>query len=164
MPPAVPSRLLPIYLNDHFAGSMLGVELARRAARENAGTPLGTFLADDLLPELLEDRRSLRDVMTACGVQPSRAKVSAAWVAEKIGRLKLNGETRRYSPLSRLLELEGLEGGIASKRAMWLALADVRASDDRLGGTDFELLARRAESQLERLEPHRIAAAGTALR
>ena len=37
-------RRLDIYLNDHFAGATVGLELARRAARENAGTSLGDFL------------------------------------------------------------------------------------------------------------------------
>ena len=32
--------LLAIYLQDHLAGSTPGVELARRAAAQNAGTPL----------------------------------------------------------------------------------------------------------------------------
>ena len=36
----------------------------------------------------------------------SRAKDGAAWVAEKLGRLKTNGQLTGYSPLSRLVELE----------------------------------------------------------
>ena len=30
-------KYLPIYLNDHYAGSTLGVELAKRAAKNNDG-------------------------------------------------------------------------------------------------------------------------------
>ena len=36
----------------------------------------------------------------------------AGWVAEKAGRLKLNGSLLTYSPLSRLVELEGLSLGV----------------------------------------------------
>ena len=45
------------------------------------------------------------------------------WTGEKLGRLKLNGQLLGYSPLSRLIELEGLMLGIAGKLAMWIALS-----------------------------------------
>jgi hypothetical protein len=155
----MPARYLPIYLNDHLAGATLGVELARRTARENAGSELGLFLADDLLPEIVEDRRTLRELMRALEIRASRPKVAGAWVAEKVGRLKPNGETTRYSPLSRLVELEGLASGIEAKRAMWLALAAIRDRDERLRNFDFDALTERAGSQRDRLERHRLAAA-----
>jgi hypothetical protein len=159
----VPARLLPIYLQDHFAGATFGVELARRAARENRGTDLGTFLADGLLPEIVEDRETLRLLMDRLGLRPSRVKTAAASLSEKAGRLKLNGELLRYSPLSRLIELEGLAAGIEGKHALWLSLHAVRDRDRRLANVDFEGLARRARSQRERLEPFRLAAAIEAL-
>jgi hypothetical protein len=60
-------KLLGIYLNDHLAGSAAGLELARRAARENRGTPLGDFLST-LATELQEDRALLQQVQRALGV------------------------------------------------------------------------------------------------
>jgi hypothetical protein len=160
----VPARLLPIYLNDHLAGATVGVELARRAARENAGSSLGAFLSDALLPEIEEDRETLRSLMNRLGIPQSRPKAALAWAAEKVGRLKLNGEWRRYSPLSRLLELEGLAAGIEGKRAMWVSLERIRDTDARLQELDLGALAERASSQRERLEEHRQAAAVAALR
>lgn len=154
---AVSRRLLSVYLNDHLAGATLGRELVRRIARENAGNRLGVFLSDDLLPEIEQDRQALRRLMNSLDVTPSPAKMTAAWLAEKLGRLKLNGELRRYSPLSRLLELEGLAMGIEGKRALWLALATSNLNE--LDGYDFQALAARAESQRSRLEEHRDAAA-----
>jgi hypothetical protein len=157
-------RLLAIYLNDHLAGATLGVELTLRAARENTGSELGVFLREVLLPEIREDRETLERLMGRLGIARSRAKVAAAWAAEKVGRLKLNGELTRYSPLSRLLELEGLAAGIEGKRALWLALeAAVDSGADDVEGFDFRALAERAESQRERLEKHRLAAASDAL-
>jgi hypothetical protein len=158
----VASRLLPIYLNDHLAGSTVGVELARRCQRENEGSELGSFLRG-LLSEVLEDRSTLLRLMEQLSIPPSRSKTAAAWTAEKLGRLKLNGQIRGYSPLSRLVELEGLATGIEAKRSLWLALAHIRNSDRRLAEFDFDELAERARSQRERLEPHRLAAAATAL-
>jgi hypothetical protein len=158
----VPARYLPIYLNDHLTGATIGVELAKRVRAENEGTELGAFL-DELCLEVAEDREALLSLMRNLGIAPSRGKVAAGWAAEKLGRLKLNGELTRYSPLSRLVELEGLATGIEGKLALWLALQEVRDRDERLRDAPLEELAARARSQRERLEPHRHAAAGTAL-
>jgi hypothetical protein len=156
-------RLLAIYLNDHLAGATLGLELVRRAARENAGSLVGTFLEEELLPEIVQDRETLQRLMRQLGVASARPKIAAAWVAEKLGRLKLNGSLRQYSPLSRLLELEGLAVGIEGKRALWLALDASSAVDASAAGFDFPALAERAASQRSRLEKHRLAAASDAL-
>jgi hypothetical protein len=111
----VPARYLPIYLGDHLFGVIGGVELCRRALRENDGSDLGTFL-QGLLTELREDRDSLVRLIRTLGLAPSLPKAAAAWTAEKLGRLKLNGELTRYSPLSRLVELDGLAAGIEAKK------------------------------------------------
>jgi hypothetical protein len=37
-------KLLGIYLNDHLAGSNVGLELARRALRENRDNAVGRYL------------------------------------------------------------------------------------------------------------------------
>jgi hypothetical protein len=140
----------------------VGVELSRRAQRQNDGTELGAFL-DELHVELAEDRDTLLGVIRALELEPARVKVAAGWVAEKLGRLKLNGQLTGYSPLSRLVELEGLASGINAKLALWLSLAQVRDRDGRLEAFDFDALVARAESQRERLEPFRLAAATGAL-
>jgi hypothetical protein len=153
---------LAIYLNDHLAGATVGVELGRRALRENEGSELGIFLRG-LLAEISEDRATLVQLMERLSIQRSKAKTAAAWTAEKLGRLKLNGQIRGYSPLSRLVELEGLAAGIEGKRSLWLALAQIRDRERRLLEFDLDALAERAQSQRERLELHRLAAAAAAL-
>jgi hypothetical protein len=158
----VPARLLPIYLNDHLAGATIGVELARRTLRENEGTELGSFL-HSLHAEIAEDRETLVRLMRRLGIRPSKPKLGAAWAAEKVGRLKLNGRVTGYSPLSRLLELEGLAAGIEGKQALWLALGELRDRDARFDEIHLADLAERARSQRARLEPHRLAAARDAL-
>jgi hypothetical protein len=154
----VPSRYLAIYLNDHLAGATGGLELARRALRENEARELGEFLRG-LVAEIAEDRETLLDVMKTLGVKPSRLKATAGWLLEKLGRAKSNGHLTSYSPLSPLLEFEGLAAGIEAKRALWLALE--HAAD--VEGFDFASLAERARSQRERLEPFRLTAAAEAL-
>jgi hypothetical protein len=158
----VKARYLAIYLNDHLAGATVGVEVVRRAHRENEGTPLGDFLRE-LGAEIVEDRGRLLRLMDALGVERSTSKVLGAWAAEKLGRLKLNGQLTGYSPLSRLGELEGLSTGIEGKRLMWVVLAELSDRDERLRDFDFAALEERARSQRERLESHRLAAAVDAL-
>ncbi len=154
-------KLLGIYLNDHLAGALAGLELARRAERENRGNPLGDFLAT-LLTELEQDRAVLEQVMRALKVPRDTFKQSAAWLVERLGRLKLNGRIVRYSPLSRLVELEGLCLGSQGRRAMWRALRRLARTERYLASFDFEALVERAEMQWRTLERWRLQAADTA--
>jgi hypothetical protein len=148
---------LATYLNDHLAGSMVGVELARRAAANNRSTPLGRALVQ-LAQDIEEDRSALEDVMRRLEVGKDRLKLAASWGAEKLGRLKLNGELLSYSPLSRLEELEMILLGVEGKLALWRALRHRLGDDPRLRGVDLEGLIQRAQSQARRLERHRLRA------
>ena len=153
---------LRIYLNDHLAGSVAALELARRSLSRNRSSPLGRYLRT-FIAEAEADRRTLEEVMRRVGARPDPLKRAAAWSAEKVGRLKLNGRLLGYSDLSRLEELEGLCLGVEGKRALWRARAKVADGDRRLQGFDFERLARRAQGQRRALEEHRMRAAATAL-
>lgn len=144
-------ELLPIYLNDHLAGSTAGGDLARRTAASNEGTEFGEPLAD-LAAQIDADRRQLIDVMGALEVKENQLKVGAFWLAEKLGRLKLNGRLVGYSPLSRVVELEGLITGVRGKRGLWRALAAAAPNEPRLANFDFAQLTARADEQLEQLD------------
>jgi hypothetical protein len=157
-----PMRQLDIYLSDHLAGATVGVELARRAAKSNRGTPTGEFL-ESLHREISEDRRTLVAVARALEADTSPAKPALAWAAEKAARLKLNGRFRGYSPLSRLIELEGLETGVSGKRSLWQALTRAFSDDARLASFDLDALIARAEHQLDGLREQRLSAARDAL-
>jgi hypothetical protein len=157
----VPARYLPIYLNDHLFGAIGGVELCRRTLSENDTGDLGAFLRE-LLGELQQDRDSLVGLMRTLEIEPSLVKAAGAWTFEKLGRLKLNGELTRYSPLSRLVELEGLAAGIQAKESLWVSLQQLRDQDGRLAAAPLDDLIARARSQRERLEPFRLDAARTA--
>jgi hypothetical protein len=147
------SDLLPIYLNDHLAGSTLGRDLARRAAGSNQGTEFGDFLTD-LAGQIEADRAQLEDVMARLDVKPDPLKIGGAWLAEKLGRLKLNGRLLSYSPLSRVVELEALIAGVHGKRALWRALAIAAPTEPRIADVDFVYLIARADEQIEGLERH----------
>ena len=150
-------RLLGIYLNDQLALGVAGRELARRAASENTGSELGAFLGR-LAREVTEDVDTLEAVMQRLEIPLSRMKRPLALVAERVGRLKPNGQLRGYSPLSRFLELESLALGLDGKKLLWANLRDVGQVADRLVGVDFDALIERAARQREELEPFRVAA------
>ena len=155
---STPERLLEIYLADHLAASTAGVELARRAARSNNAGEIGEFLRR-LSDEIEADRKTLRRLVRELGFDESQAKSAAAWIGEKVGRLKLNGQLRGYSPLSRVLELETLSVGIAGKLALWESLQEVPDIGQRLSGFDLEDLAECARRQRAEVEEHRLSAA-----
>lgn len=136
------------------------MELARRLRKSNEdraeyGEPLAEICA-----EIEADRAALEQTMDSLGVSRDPIKPRLAWVVEKLGRLKLNGQLRGYSPLSRLVELEGLCIGITGKMQMWDVLAHTRGAG--VPGLDFEQLAERAARQRVRVqELHRLAATET---
>jgi len=154
------SKYLPIYLNDHLTASTFALELAGRAARENRGSELGDFLAD-LRLDIERDRRTLEEIMASLGVGKDPLKRPLGWIAEKLGRLKLNGELLHHSPLSRTVELEVLSLGIEGKRLLWLALAQTHG--DQIGATRLTQLVARAEEQRAGVERHRLETARHAL-
>jgi hypothetical protein len=154
--------LLAIYLNDHLAGATVGAELARRAAGSNSGSAYGQFL-DELVTEIRSDRESLLEIMRSLGVRVDRVKISAAWAAEKLGRLKLNGQLFGYSPLSRLVELEALTLGVTGKLSLWRALDQIEAERPDLSKDKLQTLIARAQRQLESLEEQRRNAVADAL-
>jgi hypothetical protein len=151
---------LAIYLGDHYAASVAAANLARRAAQSNRGTRYGDVLAA-LAAEIEEDRQSLRLIMQRLGIRPDRAKAAVAWGAEKLGRLKFNGQLTGYSPLSRLEELEILSLGVEGKLGMWRALE--RGVDHGIPEAELDALIKRAQSQRRRLERQRLEAAPEAL-
>jgi hypothetical protein len=157
----MPPKPLTIYLQDHLAGSTVGVNLARRFAESNAGTPAGSTLAQ-VAAEIEADRETLLGLMTQLGVHPSRAKNAAAWMAERLSRLKPNGRVRGEPDMQRLHELETLSLGIAGKLSLWEALRVVPEAEATAGVHLAELEAR-ARSQRERVETERMEFARAAL-
>ena len=155
---AVPA-MLRTYLQDHHAAATAGLELARRTAGSNAETEFGAELGR-IADEVAADREALEQVMDGLGVGKSKLKDAAGWTAEKVGRLKPNDSLLSYSPLSRVVELEGLLVGVTGKRALWESL---RATvGEVVGGVDLAELSGRADDQRARLERLRERAAAEA--
>ena len=155
-------KFLAIYLNDHLAGAIGGSELAKRTAQNNEGTEFGPPL-EQLATDIDEDRKALESLMERLGIRKDVLKDAAAWMAEKVGRLKLNGQLTGYSELSRLVELEGLALGVEGKMSLWRNLGEVIDRYPSIEPGEVEGLRSRAEAQREQLEELRLKAAALAL-
>ena len=155
-------KLLRIYLQDHDAIALITQRVIRRSRASNKDSALGHLL-DRLHTHAAEDRKALNEVMDLLAVRPNRLKTMLAWTAERSGTLKLNGRVLRYSPLSRLFELESLSALITMRISRWEALRTLAEKDNDLAGIRFDDLIERARDDLVELGAHRGDAAATAL-
>ena len=137
------NAVLEIYLNDHLGGATMGVELFRRASRSAQGSV--KMQLQELTTEVERDRESLRTLMGTLAVPVHRYKVLGGWVLEKAARLKPNGRLLRRSPLSDLIELEGLLLGVQGKAAGFRTLRRLADTDTRLQASNLDELIARAE-------------------
>jgi hypothetical protein len=142
-------RSLAIYLRNHDAAARAGVELFRRAERNQRDRPYGPELAT-LRAEVEQDARALRSVLEAEDVQPGRAQILLLQLGERVGRLKPNGSLLQRAPLSDLIEVEGMLDAVRAKAAGWQALTPIRTPPWR-DQVDPQEYYDRAMDQAERL-------------
>jgi hypothetical protein len=150
------------YLNDHLAGSAVALEMLEHLERGHEGSPVATFAAG-LRAEIEEDRRELENLMERLGITRSPVRQAAAWLSEKLTRVKLTLEDVRGDGLRLLEAFEALSLGIEGKRLLWRSLATGAESNPALRGTDYARLERRAEEQRQRVETMRLDAARSVL-
>lgn len=141
---------LGTYLNDHLGGATAGVGLARRLASQNEGTEYGAEL-EQLAREIEQDREILKSVIAALNLRENPFKKAFGHLLERAGMLKWNGSFTSYSPLSRLLELEGLMIGAMGKRCLWQTLELLALDEPALRKFDFADLQTRAGRHVARL-------------
>jgi hypothetical protein len=149
---------LGTYLQDHYAGSAAGIELFRRAAQQQSDPAARTALTA-LLEEVENDRAALERFLAAVGKRPDPVKNAGAWLAEKLSRLKPNGELLHRSPLSDVIELEGLRLAVDGKAAGWRVLRRLAEDEDRFDRSELDRLLKSAADQIDLLERLRMAAA-----
>lgn len=147
---------LVIYLQDHDAAAGAGRALARRCADSNSGNQLGAYLRSTFLPELRSDHECVVALLESVGATPSRVKRIALRVGEFVGRAKPNGRVWRYSPLSRVVELESLIAGVHAKQRLWTAIEKLSEAHPSL--PDVSGHKERAETQLTELQRHHVGA------
>lgn len=157
-PVTLQSRYLRAYLSDHLALSEGIGALAERVRDAPRWAEQRTSL--EILVEVLrQDREDLEQVLADRGVRPDPLKRTLARLGERVGRLKGNGRIVRGSPLTRLIELEGLQLGLSGSLAPWVTLRDLGVDRERAEAAIVRLA--RQQGMLDRLRPT-VAASGFA--
>jgi len=141
------------YLHDHLAGSSFAVELLTTLRDSYKGEPLETF-ASELIAEITKDQDLLRRIIERTEKASPDLKEAAAWLAEKVSRLKLRHDHKKG--LGTFEALETLALGILGKKSLWQALAVVSQMDARVAGFDYEHLIARAHEQYAKVEACRL--------
>jgi hypothetical protein len=154
---------LSTYLQDHYAGSAAGIELFKRAADQQSDPVVRTALAK-MVQEVEEERTALERYLTAVGAKPDPLKNAGAWMAEKLARLKPNGELIRRSPLSDVVELEALRIAVEGKAAGFRTLRSLADDEPRFDAAELDSLLTQVAQQIEDLEVLRMSTAAKVFR
>jgi hypothetical protein len=153
----VPTPLV-VLLRNHQAGGRAAVDLFRRAASAQRARPYAPELRR-MAQEAREDLDFNEGVMRRLGVRASPVQVAGTRLTERLGRYKPNGRLVGRTPLSDVVELEGLIATVHVKLAGWQAAqqGEFLTAEE---SARLDELADRARSQADRLsEMHRQAAA-----
>lgn len=142
------STSLSIYLRNHEAAGQGGLDLFRRAARNQRRRPYAADLRR-LAAEVADDLSALRKLMSEVGVSPDPVMGTVMRLGERVGRLKPNGHLVTRAPLSDLIEVEAMLDAAWAKANGWRSLQASGAV-----GTPEELAAlhARAQEQISTLE------------
>lgn len=141
-----------IWLNDHRALISGEIALTRRCRSANEGTGLGHHLTGHL-GAVTVDRDVLDAVIEHIGGSVDHVKTVAAMAAERLGRFKLNGQLFGSSPLSRIIELEGLIAATGARTVLWQTTHNVEPIPNALADQIGERLAA-ANDQNDALRRH----------
>ena len=157
------TKHLEVYLQDHYAGAVSALELLKHLIDAYQSEPLGGFFTE-LRSDIEADHKQLHNLMSALGLEESSLRNAGAWMAEKLGRIKVGITSDEDAKLRLLQALETLLIGITGKKLLWRALAAVQESSPVLQRTDFAQMESRAAEQARRVEEQRLLAAQGALR
>jgi hypothetical protein len=149
---------LGTYIHDHLAGAEFAISLLNDL-REQASDDRVVPVAAEMLSEIEADRSVLEEFSNRIGAGEESLKQTAAWIAQKASRFKLN----LGQPLGNFEAIEVLSLGVLGKLALWNALQTIEAHDKRIATLRLEQLIARAQAQHARLEALRLQLATTAL-
>src|SRR5918911_5282043 len=117
---------LATYLNDHLAGAVAAIELLEHLEKTHAGTATERALRE-LRADVEADRQELEALIDRLDLKASGPRRAAAWLTERVARLKLRLDDPSGGALRLLESLEAVAVGIHGKLALWRALAAAAA-------------------------------------
>ncbi len=147
VPDSMDHYLFGLYLLDHFSAATAGLERMERMSRGYADTPFHAELAE-VTEQLRGERELYRDLLDALGMPRRRYRQAAAWLGEKVGRLKLNGRVTHRSPLTPVVEAELMRSAVLAKIGGWQTLRE-HAADVGLDAAQLDDLLDQAQRQVE---------------
>ncbi len=154
-------RHLQSYLYDHLAGATAGLELIDFLISVENDPPLKRSFAG-LREQIKADLETLRELVEALGFAPGSWRQAAAWMVEKLARIKFLLAGPGEGSLGKLEALEALALGVEGKAALWAALSVIPDAPLPLRAFDLAALQERARKQRAQLEEHRREAAAAA--
>lgn len=122
VPEHIDTGLLGLYLADHLTGATAGMSRVGAMAAAYADSDFAEDL-HQLQQEITAEREFLRELIGSLGLHRRPARQGLAWIAEHLGRLKLNRRVVQSSPMTPLLELELMRSAVAGKQGGWQVLA-----------------------------------------
>jgi hypothetical protein len=149
------TKHLTDYLKDHFAGSVAGIELLDHLISSNRGDAHEQIFVQ-LREDVLEDQEALKGLLHNLNAHSGVIRDGAAFLGEKLTRIKLLLEDPGGGQLARLEKLEALALGIDGKGALWRSLLAIAEDIPALRNVDFARLNERAEEQRGRVEDLRV--------
>lgn len=151
---------LATYIHDHLAGASYALDLVAALRDHFKSDPLGQFAAT-LHTEIAADKGILHRIAEQFGPTSDPLKDGAAWITEKVSKIKLSPSDP--SGLGTFEALEFLAIGIHGKLLLWRALSEISREQSQLIGIDFAQLMSRAQSQEESVNTWRLDVARMAL-
>ncbi|GAB3593671.1 hypothetical protein CFAEC_00175 [Corynebacterium faecale] len=125
--PRVPEKmsrdLLQLYMSDHLTGATAGVGRINRMANDFVDTPMFGRLGR-LVDEISAERDFLERLINDLGLQQKPHRQAAAWVGERVARIKSDGRILDRSPMTMLLETELMRGAVTGKLGGWEVLLE----------------------------------------
>jgi UDP-glucose 4-epimerase len=150
IPDSMDRYLFGLYLSDHLTGATAGLERMERMTRAYRDTPFHAELAE-ATEQIRAERELYLDLLDLLEVPRRRYRQAAVWLAEKAGRLKLNGRVIERSPMTGVLEAELMRSAVLGKISGWQTLLE-HADDIGLDATQLDELIEHADQQIEMLE------------
>jgi hypothetical protein len=138
---------LETYLNDHLAGSVIAIQIARRCEAQTRDDALKLSIAD-LIQQIESDQSSLVRALEALGAARSIPKTAMAITTSWAGWVRGWFSNRATTEVE---DLEALCIGVWGKRLLWGALSRLPEERTLLGQSELERLAASAEAQEKEL-------------
>lgn len=140
-----------IYVNDHLAMVAGELDLAQRISRHAKDQALRDFLAE-YVSVVRTQQNAMRQILKSRKGREGFLKATLVRGMEKLGRFKPNGHLLTESPLTKVVELEGLMLAADARGLFWGTVRSLRLN---VNGFDPREMRSTTEEQRSGLDFYR---------